>query len=62
MAARTRVPLRHLEAIEQGAYEALPSQTYAVGFARAYARAVGLDEVATAAHDERRHAWLTTRC
>jgi transcriptional regulator with XRE-family HTH domain len=46
---RTRVPLRHLEAIERGEYEALPSQTYAVGFARAYARAVGLDDVATAA-------------
>lgn len=42
---RTRVPLRHLEAIEATDFAALPSPTYAVGFARAYARAVGLDEV-----------------
>lgn len=47
--ARTRVPLRHLEAIETGAYADLPSPTYAVGFAKAYARAVGADEVAIAA-------------
>lgn len=46
--ARTRVPLRHLEAIEAGDYAALPSPTYAVGFARAYARAVAADEVAVA--------------
>jgi transcriptional regulator with XRE-family HTH domain len=45
---RTRVPLRHLEAIELGDYSTLPSPTYAVGFARAYARAVGLDDVAVA--------------
>jgi cytoskeleton protein RodZ len=45
IAARTRVPLRHLEAIEQSDYSALPSSTYAVGFTRAYARAVGVDEV-----------------
>ncbi|SFP90923.1 helix-turn-helix domain-containing protein [Sphingomonas rubra] len=48
IAQRTRVPLRHLSAIEDSNYAALPSPTYAVGFARAYARAVGLDEVATA--------------
>ena len=47
--ARTRVPLRHLMAIESGDYAALPSPTYAVGFAKAYARAVGADEVAIAA-------------
>ncbi|WP_374942044.1 helix-turn-helix domain-containing protein [Sphingomonas sp.] len=46
--ARTRVPLRHLEAIEAADYAALPAPTYAVGFARAYARAIGADEVATA--------------
>ena len=45
---RTRVPLRHLEAIETGDLAALPSPTYAVGFSRAYARAVGLDDVAVA--------------
>lgn len=46
---RTRIPLRHLEAIEAGDYASLPSPTYAVGFARAYARAVGADEVAIGA-------------
>ena len=48
ISARTRVPVRHLEAIETGDYQSLPSPTYAVGFARAYARAVGVDGVATA--------------
>lgn len=46
--ARTRVPLRQLEAIEANDYSGLPSVTYAVGFAKAYARAVGIDEVAIA--------------
>lgn len=46
IAARTRVPVRQLEAIEASNYAALPSITYSVGFAKAYARAVGLDEVA----------------
>lgn len=45
VAARTRVPLRHLEAIEQSNYAGLPSHTYSVGFAKAYARAIGMDEV-----------------
>jgi cytoskeleton protein RodZ len=48
IAARTRVPLRQLEAIEEGNYATLPSITYSVGFAKAYARAVGLDEVSIA--------------
>jgi len=49
IAARTRVPQRHLEAIERDEFTALPSTTYSVGFARAYARAVGADEVSIAA-------------
>jgi cytoskeletal protein RodZ len=49
VAAKTRVPQRHLEAIERDDFIALPSTTYAVGFARAHARAVGADEVAVAA-------------
>lgn len=49
VAARTRIPQRHLESIEAGTYSDLPATTYAVGFARAYARAVGVDEVAIAA-------------
>ena len=48
VAARTRIPTRHLEALEVGDYTGLPSITYAVGFAKAYARAIGLDEVAVA--------------
>ncbi len=48
IAARTRVPLRHLQAIEMSDYSGLPSPTYAMGFVRAYARAVGADEVALA--------------
>lgn len=48
IAARTRVPLRHLQAIESSDYSGLPSPTYAVGFVKAYARAVGADEVALA--------------
>jgi cytoskeleton protein RodZ len=41
---KTRIPLRHLEAIERGDYASLPSPTYALGFARSYARAVGAEE------------------
>lgn len=48
VAARTRIPLRHLDAIETSNFAGLPSATYAVGFVRAYARAVGADEVALA--------------
>lgn len=48
VAARTRVPQRHLAAIENSDYSGLPSPTYAVGFVKAYARAVGVDEVALA--------------
>lgn len=49
VAARTRIPQRHLDSIERDRFDALPSPTYGIGFARAYARAVGLDEVAVAA-------------
>ncbi len=49
IAVATRIPLRHLDAIEAGDFDALPSATYAVGFVRAYARSVGLDEVELAA-------------
>jgi cytoskeletal protein RodZ len=49
IAARTRIPLRHLAAIEEDRFDSLPSPTYGIGFARAYARSVGLDEVSVAA-------------
>ncbi len=48
IATKTRVPLRHLTAIEAGDYTSLPSATYCIGFVKAYARTVGEDEVALA--------------
>ena len=44
VAAKTRIPQRHLLTIENGALTDLPARTYAVGFSRTYARLVGLDE------------------
>lgn len=49
VATRTRIAVRQLEAVERDDYAALPGIPYAVGFARAYARAVDLDEVEIAA-------------
>ncbi|KPF64740.1 hypothetical protein IP88_13545, partial [alpha proteobacterium AAP81b] len=49
IARDTRVPLRHLRAIEADEHEALPALTYAIGFVKAFATAVGLDPEATAA-------------
>lgn len=46
LAAKTRVPMRHLESIESSEFGALPGQTYTIGFVRSYARAVGLNEIA----------------
>ena len=43
VAARTRIPTRHLQHIENGEWDALPATTYSVGFARAYANAIGLN-------------------
>ncbi|MGN3975171.1 helix-turn-helix domain-containing protein [Tsuneonella sp. SYSU-LHT278] len=47
LAAETRIPQRHLEVIEAGDWNELPARTYATGFARTYAKAVGLDPRAT---------------
>jgi transcriptional regulator with XRE-family HTH domain len=44
VADRSRIALRHLAAIEDGAFASLPGRTYALGFTRTYARIVGLDE------------------
>jgi len=49
VAAQTRIPIRHLAAIEAGTYAGLPGRSYAIGFAKTYARAVGEDETAIAA-------------
>lgn len=43
LAAKTRVPMRHLGSIENSDFGALPGTTYTLGFTRSYARAVGLD-------------------
>lgn len=40
----TKIPARMLVLIEAGDFAALPARTYATGFTRTYARALGLDE------------------
>lgn len=47
IAGTTKIPERHLIAIEEGNFGALPASTYAIGFSRSYARAVGMDEAET---------------
>ncbi|MFN4113227.1 MAG: helix-turn-helix domain-containing protein [Sphingomonadaceae bacterium] len=49
IAAETRIPQRHIETIERGDFASLPSRTYALGFSRTYAKALGLDEKGIAA-------------
>jgi cytoskeleton protein RodZ len=48
VAAQTRIPIRHLEALEKSDFAALPGSTYSIGFAKSYARFVGLDPNALA--------------
>lgn len=43
IARETRVPVRHLRAIEADAHSELPALPYAVGFVKSLARAVGMD-------------------
>jgi cytoskeleton protein RodZ len=43
VATRTRVPMRHLEAIEKSDFSSLPGTTYTLGFARSYARCLSMD-------------------
>jgi len=43
IASQTRIPRRHLEAIEAADWDRLPAPTYTIGFARSYASSVGLD-------------------
>ena len=43
IAAQLRIRFAYLEAIENGAFDALPGPTYAIGFVRAYARYLRLD-------------------
>lgn len=55
IAERSRIPRRHLEAIEQSNYDALPASPYSIGFVKTFARMVGLDgdEIAAAFRAER---------
>ncbi len=50
---RTKINERHLEALEDSDFAALPARIYAVGFARSYAGAVGLDAARIAAEVRR---------
>ena len=43
IARRTRITLRHVEALDRGDLSSLPGRPYVIGFVRSYARAVGLD-------------------
>lgn len=49
IAAQTRIPERHLLAIEESRYADMPGRTYILGFARNFARVVGLSETEIAA-------------
>jgi cytoskeletal protein RodZ len=48
VARETRVPLRHLKALEEDRHDELPALPYAIGFVKSFARAVGLDPEAVA--------------
>ena len=48
LARESRVPLRHLKAIEADSHASLPALPYTIGFVKTFARAVGLDPEATA--------------
>lgn len=48
IAARTRIPKRHLQTIEACRYDGLPAQTYTIGFVKTWARLLGLDGQALA--------------
>ncbi len=54
IAARTRITIRHVLALDRGDLAALPGRPYVLGFVRNYARAVGLDgaELAELARQE----------
>lgn len=49
VAGKTRITIRHLEALEASEHNKLPGKTYILGFAKAYARALGLDDAEIAA-------------
>ena len=54
IAASTRIPTRHLMALENSEWDKLPAATYSIGFAKNYAGAVGLEraEIGDALREE----------
>jgi cytoskeleton protein RodZ len=44
-AAKTRIQLQYLKAVEEDNYAQLPEEVFAKGFVRSYARMLGLDEM-----------------
>ena len=48
LSGSTKVPIRYLEALEESCQSDLPSRPFALGHARSYAQALGLDETAAA--------------
>jgi len=44
VARKTRISARHIESIEAGDFGELPGRIYAIGFAKSYAKVVGLDQ------------------
>ena len=49
IADRTKIPERHLIALEEGDFASVGGRAYAIGFTRSYARAVGLNDAEIAA-------------
>ena len=49
MAAKSRIPKRHIENLENNDWEKLPAATYAAGFAKTHAAMTGLDPAWAAA-------------
>jgi cytoskeleton protein RodZ len=63
VAARTRIPTRHLESLERSDWTKLPAPTYSIGFAKSYATVVGLDrtEIGQSLREELGHGALAAR-
>lgn len=63
VAARTRIPTRHLQSLEDSDWSRLPAPTYTIGFAKSYASVLGLDraEIGEALRAEMGHTALAAR-
>jgi cytoskeletal protein RodZ len=44
VARTTKIPVRSLERLEEGEYEALPGEVFVRGFIKSYARCLGIDD------------------